>query len=55
MKGTVHEMTWKWLCRRNVKRETELQLVSATQNNVVKARADKTQEDGKIRLHQSVR
>ena len=49
-----HEKTWTWLRKGNFKRETEPLLIAA-QNNAIrtkhmKARIDKTQQNGKCRL-----
>ena len=50
----VHEKTWTWLRKRNLRRETE-SLLAAAQNNVIgtdqiKSRIDKTQQNSKCRL-----
>ena len=46
--------TWTWLRKGNLKRETESLLIAAQNNairtNNIKARIDKTQQNGKCRL-----
>ena len=49
-----HEKTWMWLRKGNFTRETESLLIAAQYNairtNQIKARIDKTQQNGKCRL-----
>ena len=50
----LHEKTWTWLRKWNLKRETESLLIAAQNNairtNQIKARIDKTQQNSRCRL-----
>ena len=52
--NTSHDKTWTWLRKENFKRETESLIIakqdSAIRTNHIKARIDKTQQNGKCRL-----
>ena len=54
MNDILHEKTWTWLRKGNLKRETESLLIAAQNNaiktNQIKARIDKTQQNNKCRL-----
>ena len=50
----LHQKTWTWLRKGNLKRETEYLLIAAQDNairpNHIEARIDKTQQNSKCRL-----
>ena len=51
---SLHEKTWTWLKKGNLRRKTESLLIAAQNNairtNYIKARIDKTQQNSKYRL-----